>query len=250
MTGKTGTDQASFLTRVRAALARTGMAAPRSAGEVGVSDWKERARQVRSEALARWEELLARLSTELQAVAGVVHRSAPSGIRLLVSQIARERSLSRVITWSEAALGLPGLLDTLRSEGLAVAVGSPELGGPANLEPPGNLRQLLSQAEIGVTGVDYAVAESGSLVLLSGSGKGRLVSCLPMVHLAILRPGQLVGTLEEVGILLEESHRHRSPNECASAITFITGPSRTADIELSLTRGVHGPKELHVIALS
>jgi L-lactate utilization protein LutC len=112
------------------------------------------------------------------------------------------------------------------------------------------LRRQLDRAEIGLTGVDYAVADSGSLVLLSGPGKGRLVSCLPIVHVALLRPGLLVGSLDEVGVFLEATQQLTPPGNSPSGITFITGPSRTADIELSLTRGVHGPREVHVIAVS
>jgi len=107
----------------------------------------------------------------------------------------------------------------------------------------------MGRGEIGLTAVDYAVAESGSLVLMSGSGKGRLVSCLPVIHVAILRHGQLIETWDEFGVLMEASHLLAPPGDSPSNITFITGPSRTADIELSLTRGVHGPKEVHVLAL-
>jgi L-lactate dehydrogenase complex protein LldG len=70
-----------------------------------------------------------------------------------------------------------------------------------------------------------------------------------VIHLAILRPGQLIETWDEFGVLLEASHRLAPPADTPSNITCITGPSRTADIELSLTRGVHGPKEVHVLAL-
>lgn len=249
MSPEIGTDQGGFLARVRGALARRGAAAPRPGAEVAGADWAERARRIQAEALDRWEELLARFTTELEAVAGVVHRSAPAGVPALVSRIARERQLSRVVAWGEAVLGLPDLLAHLRAEGLDVEDGSPYLGRPAAPEAVEAIRRRLDRGEIGVTGVDYAVADSGSLVLVTSSGKGRLVSCLPLVHVAILRPGQLVMSLDEVGVLLEALHRQAPPADSPSSVTFITGPSRTADIELSLTRGVHGPKELHVICL-
>ena len=250
MSPEIGTDQGSFLAMVRVALTRRGAPAPRPDVQVARADWAERARRIQAEALDRWEELLARFTAELEAVAGVVHRAAPAGVPALVSRIARERELSRVVTWSEPALGLPDLLACLRAEGLEVEDGSPHLGRPATSEAVETIRRRLDRGEVGLTGVDYAVADSGSLVLVAGPGKGRLVSCLPVVHVAILRPGQLVAGLEEVGVLFEVLHCQASPADSPSSVTFITGPSRTADIELSLTRGVHGPKELPVIALS
>jgi L-lactate dehydrogenase complex protein LldG len=214
-----------------------------------LGDQAERAERIRAGARDRWEALLPQFTAELEAVGGVLHRAGPSNVASLVSRIARERRLSRVVTWSESVLGLPGLLRDLGAAGLEAMDGSPPLGRPAAPEAIQRIRTQLERAEVGVTGVDFAVAESGSLVLLSGPGKGRLTSCLPTVHVAILRPGQLVETLDEIGRLLEASHLLQSASHSPSGITFITGPSRTADIELSLTRGVHGPGEVHVIAV-
>jgi L-lactate dehydrogenase complex protein LldG len=194
--------------------------------------------------------LLPRFKAEVEAVAGVMYRAEAVAVPRLISQIAKERRLVRVATWSEAALELPGLIAALRGEGLEVEDGSESPDDSGRADTVEAARARLNRAEVGVTGVDWAVADSGSLILLSGPGKGRLVSCLPSIHVAILRPGQLVESMAEVGIWLEDLHRQRPPGESPSSITFITGPSRTADIELSLTRGVHGPKEVHVIALS
>jgi len=242
-------DQAGFLTRVRAALAQGKTAGPRSGENVTAGDWIERAERIRAVAGHRWEELLPRFTGELEAVAGVVHRVSLAAVPTVVGRIAREHHFSRVITWSEAALGAPGVLAALQAEGLEADDGSSHSGRPADLDAGEAFRRRMGLGEIGLTGVDYAVAESGSLILMSGPGRGRLVSCLPVVHVAILRPGQLVETWDEVGVLLEASHRLAPPADLPSNITFVTGPSRTADIELKLTRGVHGPKEVHVIAL-
>jgi len=243
-------DQAGFLGRVPAALARRQAAAPRPGEAVSMEDWIERATRIRAGCASRWEELLVRFTGELEAVAGVVHRLSASGVPALVARLAREHRFSRVIAWHESALGVPGLLTALQAEGLAVDGGSSDPGHATGRNQVGDFRQRMGRGEVGLTAVDYAVAESGSLILMSGSGRGRLVSCLPVIHVAILRPGQLIETWDEFGVLMEASHRLAPPGDSPSNIAFITGPSRTADIELSLTRGVHGPKEVHVIALS
>ncbi len=106
------------------------------------------------------------------------------------------------------------------------------------------LREMEFSADAGVTSVDYGIAETGSLVVLAAPGNGRAVSLLPLVHIAVLRASDIV---YELGALFERIKREHG--KLPSATTFITGPSRTADIELVLTVGVHGPRELHLVLL-
>jgi L-lactate dehydrogenase complex protein LldG len=102
-------------------------------------------------------------------------------------------------------------------------------------------RDVQAAAQIGVTGCDAAIAETGSLVLLSGEGKPRTASLLPPIHLAIVRETDLRGSMDEF-------FRERAADIAGAACcTVVTGPSRTADIELTLTLGVHGPGQVIVI---
>jgi L-lactate dehydrogenase complex protein LldG len=95
--------------------------------------------------------------------------------------------------------------------------------------------------DVGISTVQAAIAETGTLVLDSTRERHRLVSLVPPVHIAIVKASQIYRTLSEVLTLL------RKDKEVSPAVTFITGPSRTADIELTLAIGVHGPQELYVI---
>jgi len=97
--------------------------------------------------------------------------------------------------------------------------------------------------DIGLTAAQAAIAETGTLVLESDYERHRLVSLLPPVHIAVIDAADICPTL---GDALRRVRR-RGPMEMSRAITFVTGPSRTADIELTLTIGVHGPRELYVI---
>ena len=101
--------------------------------------------------------------------------------------------------------------------------------------------QDLFKLDVGITYAQAGIAETGTLVLDSSVERNRLVSLVPPVHIAILDAAQIYATLGETLAALQ------SGGELSPAITFITGPSRTADIELTLTVGVHGPQELHVI---
>ncbi|HZE73201.1 MAG TPA: lactate utilization protein [Pyrinomonadaceae bacterium] len=96
--------------------------------------------------------------------------------------------------------------------------------------------------DVGITSAQKAIAETGTLVLDSNSERHRLASLLPPVHIAIIDASQICLTLGEA-----LAHIHQDDGELSATITFITGPSRTADIELTLAIGVHGPQRLYVI---
>ena len=94
--------------------------------------------------------------------------------------------------------------------------------------------------DVGISNAQAAIAETGTLVLDSDCERHRLVSLVPPVHIAVVNASAIVETLSDALTLLQKK-------EISPAITFITGPSRTADIELTLAIGVHGPQELYVI---
>ena len=103
------------------------------------------------------------------------------------------------------------------------------------------LRRVCAAAEIGITSADYALADTGSLVMLSSQSEARLVSLLPPVHLAVVPRHQLLTGLDELFTVLPD------PAGQTSSMVLITGPSLTADIEQILVRGVHGPGTIHVV---
>lgn len=102
-------------------------------------------------------------------------------------------------------------------------------------------KQDLFTVDVGITSAQAGIAETGTLILDSSQERNRLVSLVPPIHIAILDASKIFLTLGETLAALQ------SGGEVSPAITFITGPSRTADIELTLTLGVHGPQELYVI---
>jgi L-lactate dehydrogenase complex protein LldG len=103
------------------------------------------------------------------------------------------------------------------------------------------LRALCSTAAVGITSADYCLADTGTLVMLSSHDEARLISLLPPVHVAVVARERILSGLDELFTLLPE------PAEQTSSMVLITGPSRTADIEQILVRGVHGPGEIHVV---
>jgi L-lactate utilization protein LutC len=104
-------------------------------------------------------------------------------------------------------------------------------------------REEVATTEVGITSADYALADTGSLVMFTESNESRLLSLLPPCHIAVIEASRIVASLDDVFRL------RPLPGADSSAMVVITGPSRTADIEMRLVRGVHGPGEIHVIII-
>jgi L-lactate utilization protein LutC len=133
--------------------------------------------------------------------------------------VLREHGVTAVQAWEEPYLP-PELLDDLRRAGIHVThAADPDI-------------------QVGLTGALAGVAETGSLLLPAGPGRPPTASLLPEIHLAVLRSKDIYERLVHAFSLPEVRQ--------ASSLAIVTGPSRTADIEMTLTIGVHGPKTLIV----
>lgn len=98
------------------------------------------------------------------------------------------------------------------------------------------------KAEAGLTGCEYLVARYGSIVVSSKGQSGRRMNVFPETHIVLAFTSQIVPDIKDAMINLRKKYQNALP----SMITFITGPSRTADIEKTLVMGAHGPKNLYV----
>jgi L-lactate dehydrogenase complex protein LldG len=235
--------RAAFLERIREEVARgrglfaaSTAARPASPEDAAEAVWRQMAE--------RWPEALQRFRREFERVGGVFHRVADRGaVPAVIADLAREQRATRLVSWDPAGLGLD-LRPRLASEGLSVTVAST---GSIDEAARRHHREETARAQIGVTGADVVVAETGTVILLSGRGRPRSTSLLPETHVAVFDRTRLVESLAQVGVLLEALHVDPARSMSGAVINFITGPSRTADIELTLTRGVHGPKDVHAI---
>lgn len=105
-------------------------------------------------------------------------------------------------------------------------------------------RFAVGDDKVGMTGSFCAVAETGTLVLLSSTSNHATTSLLPETHIAVVRSSRIVKTMEDAWHLIREE-----TGELPRQVNFISGPSRTADIEMTLVYGAHGPFRVHVIIL-
>jgi L-lactate dehydrogenase complex protein LldG len=227
----TPTERARMREIVGSALGRAVLPAPPPPAERAVSAPTPGARA----------EDVQRFRTEIEALAGVTYvASGPAEIAAIVASIAEAQPTRGVVAWSEEQLGVPGLHAALAAAGLELVPTTVDQSGPAR---EGQIAALAS-ASIGVTSADAALWLTGSIIIASGPGRPRLASLLTPVHVAIVRISTLVDSLPTLIATRPELVTRGSNFVC------ITGPSRTADIEHTLSRGVHGPGEVHIVLVN
>lgn len=177
-------------------------------------------------------DLVEYFRVQLEAVHGEVLTAPPARA---IAEVIERHSLESFVSWDVDQIdGLDALPDSL--ERLDTAV-------PRDAGGRRELNASLHAAGLGITGAEAGFAESGSIVLRSGPGRPRMASVVPLVHVAVLRRERIVRSV---------SHWMASEGAGigdASNVLFITGPSKTGDIEMILTLGVHGPRYLYVVLI-
>jgi L-lactate dehydrogenase complex protein LldF len=173
---------------------------------------------------------LERFTTELVALDGTVtlcglddaHSAQMSNLVKAVLSFLEQKAVNRIQAWEPESLPA-GLLSAVQEAGVQIS------------------HQPDPDAQAGLTGSLAAIAETGTLVLPSGPGRPLTASLLPDIHIAVLRAEDIYENLAQV-LSLDDVRN-------AASVSLVTGPSRTSDIEMTLTLGVHGPREVHVFCL-
>ena len=169
------------------------------------------------------EQLIEQFGRELTALGGFMTVCQTRELTKSIIELLQRENIDRLQAWDDSQLP-PHLLDDLRAGGITVG---------HNLDP-----SLLA----GLTGADAAIAESGTLLVTGAPDRPLTASLVPETHIAVLYASRVFATLPEVLNLVELRR--------SKAAALITGPSRTADIEMTLTVGMHGPREVHVFCVS
>lgn len=215
--------RAKFLESIRN---RTGQYKPTHAPDVA---WTHKGEPREKEPI---EDPPARFLEELEALGGHGRRVEDlEGAREYVLALARERDAKLLVRWDVEELERLGVDEPLREAGVEVVAWR-------DLE---DFREVAARADIGLSTAEWAVAETGSLVLTSGPGRGRTVTLLPPTYIAIVAANRVLGTVPEA------IEKYAGGERLPANVCFHTGPSRSGDIEMSLAIGVHGPGDVHVV---
>jgi len=205
------------------------------------------------------DHILHRIRTALGRSAGQAVAEAPP-VRLVIPEISREARIrlfterlealggqtERAATGREACelvrIAIEGKTALASNAPFLIECGIADLAGvETGITGRAQLQAACAAVDVGITSADYALADTGSLVMLSTPQEARLISLLPHIHIAVVPVERLITGLDELFALLPR------PAEQASSMVLITGPSRTADIEQILVRPAHGPGQVTVI---
>ena len=174
------------------------------------------------------EAEITQLLAEIEKLSGVTRRLADrDALRVALAELVQTEEVRRATVWTTPDFAVWGVAETLQTLGVELVSAQAD-------------KHLVAACELGVTGADAALPETGTLLLRSSPERPRVVSLLPRVHLAIFTPSALRADL----------HQAFADAKDAGYSVLVTGPSRTADIELTLTLGVHGPKSLYAWVLN
>ena len=178
------------------------------------------------------EDLPARFVEELVALGGRGERvDSYEEAGEYVFSLTKERETELLVRWDVEELERLGIDGSLGEAGIEVVVWG-------ELE---DFREVAAKADIGLSTAEWAIAETGSLVIEGGPAKGRSVTLLPPVHVAVVDVDRVLATVPDAIAEYAES------GEVPANLTFHTGPSKSGDIEMTLAVGVHGPGEVHVV---
>ena len=243
--GIPGTGKAEFLRSVREALGRAEGPPqdPYHRLEESLDDLEARAAELDAHLRENRPQLLDRLADMAGRGGWNVHRVAGVEAALgCVDSLVQELGATRVVRSGQPVFDEVQVDTALRWRGVEV---TPVVQDEET--PREQLREEMRHADAGITGTDYALAETGSLVILPRRGLSRLVSLVPPVHIALVRPEEVLDTLHDLFLLRRLEYRRSG--DLGSYLNFITGPSRTADIEMTIVQGVHGPRAVHMVLI-
>ncbi len=186
--------------------------------------------------------LAEQFAAELERLSGTTLTARAANVPDLVRELVIARGADAVLAWSDEHLAVPNALAAVRGAGVRVESG--EL--PRGAGRAAALRAT-EPIRVGVTGVEAALADTATLVVTAGPGRPRLAGLSVRTHIALIRVAQLYPSL---AAWLAARPDLAAELHARSALTFITGPSRTADIEMTLTVGVHGPAEVIAVLIA
>jgi L-lactate dehydrogenase complex protein LldG len=179
------------------------------------------------------ESWAAQFAARAASVSADVRRAPASTVPALVAEIIRAAGATRAAVDTATRSAFPSLCQALAAAGVEA------------VDPRSSL-EILADVGAGVSLAAFGIAETGSVALAAGDRGERLVGMLPAVHVVLLRETDLVADLDTAGARLRALTTADPP---LPYVSFVTGPSRTADIERVRTIGVQGPRALHVIIL-
>ena len=213
---------------------------------------RDRARAIKEATLQRLDQHLERLADNIERLGGHVHWAATGDeARDIILRLCRDRGVRMAVKSKSMATEEIDLNEALEAAGVKPVetdLFSKELGGRFEADPEvltavarKELRQKYLEADMGITGANFAVAETGTIVLVTNEGNGRMVTSLPRIHVAVMGMEKVIPTMTDLMIFLSILARSATGQKLSSYTTLVRGPRQPGEVE--------GPEELHLILM-
>lgn len=245
-------NRTEFLMTVRKALGRECVSEGMDVADAtGLSDSRaevgERVEMIKHDGEVRAKELMDDLLSSAEEAGWIVRQSTLVDSAGYIHRVAEEAGAKSVLQSDHEVLDEIGLDTAFVASSIELRKIAYDDSGKAKDSQRAIFREDMIVADIGVTGVRYAIAETGSVSIDGGKGASRLISLLPPIHVAVIRPSQILSSLDELFTMRRNEFYQTGKLDYTN---IISGPSRSADIEQTLIKGMHGPREVHMIVVT
>jgi L-lactate dehydrogenase complex protein LldG len=253
--------QAAFISRIRSALGHSpdqrrhanGLFTGRSTGEIG-----RILKRIKNRTDTERQQLLDRLIEMAEPInLNVIVLKDPTSVTAAIADLIRDKdpewgSQKNVVAWKHPLIESLNLPDALADQNVPVYITELKEGDADETlreKERARLRQHVVDSYIGVTSADFCMAETASLVMRTRPGQARSVSLVPSIHIAVLHQDQIIADLKELYVLIQWDTEGCGEG-LTNCMTFISGPSKTADVEATMVHGAHGPREVYVYVMT
>ena len=245
-------NQEEFINRIKLALGKP-FADSRQKAELFSREMSADTRAILERIINRTAEERKKLLETLIEAAGPIHLTVRkcvdiNAVTAAIAEVVRDKDpewgdKKRVVAWQHPLIESLNLPDALSEQGVPVFF--------ADLQKTDEerLRQGIIDAYIGITSADFCMADTATLVMRTRPGQARSVSLVPAIHIAVVELNRIIADLKELYALLKWDPQ-MSKEGLTNCMTFISGPSKTADIEATMVHGAHGPREVHIIVIT
>jgi len=241
-------NQREFINRIKMALGKP-FAEPRQTEDLFRSGMSAETRsileRVKNRRAADRQKLLETLLEAAQPInLKVISCDHIGAVTAGIAELVRTKEPEWGSQKSVAAWQHP-LIESLNLPDALSGLGVPVVFADLRKTDADNLRRRISECYIGITSADFCMANTATLVMRTRPGQARTVSLLPSIHIAVIELNRIIADLKELYALLKWDPQE-SKEGLTNCMTFISGPSKTADIEATMVHGAHGPREVHV----
>jgi len=254
-------NQEAFMRRIRSALGCE-PDAPRRVDALFISELADSAGAILDHVINRPQAERLQLLDKLGEMAvpinlKVVARKDGPAVAAAIADLVREKDpewgdQKSVVAWRHPLIDRLNLADALADQNVPVFITELNVGDAdeaAEKKERARLRKLTVGAYIGVTSADFCMADTATLVLRTRPGQSRAASLVPSIHIAVVTLEQIIADLKELYTLIKWGPE-ASKEGLTNCMTFISGPSKTADVEATMVHGAHGPREVHIYVIT